>query len=84
MKRESDPKDLTVFRSDRYFVVDGKWFFTTREGRNEGPFATADEARQRTQTVSDGQRHQAARQRAVGYARCFELRLATRDAIRHP
>jgi hypothetical protein len=46
MKRESDPKDLTVFRSDRYFVVDGKWFFTTREGRNEGPFATAEKARQ--------------------------------------
>jgi Domain of unknown function (DUF6316) len=45
MKRESDTKELNVFRSDRYFVVDGKWFFTTREGANEGPFATADEAR---------------------------------------
>jgi len=47
MKRESDPKELNVFRSDRYFVVDGKWYFTTREGTNEGPFASADEARSR-------------------------------------
>jgi len=44
MKRSSDPKDLTRFRSDRYFVVDGKWYFTTREGSNEGPFASAEEA----------------------------------------
>ncbi len=45
MKRESDPKDLNVFRSDRYFVVDGKWYFTTREGGNEGPFASAEKAK---------------------------------------
>jgi hypothetical protein len=45
MKRESDPKELTVFRSDRYFVVDGKWYFTTREGTNEGPFKRADDAK---------------------------------------
>ena len=38
MKRSSDPKELNRFRSDRYFVVDGKWYFTTREGSNEGPF----------------------------------------------
>jgi hypothetical protein len=47
MKRDSDPKELNVFRSDRYFVVDAKWYFTTREGTNEGPFASADEARSR-------------------------------------
>lgn len=45
MKRESDPKEISVFRSDRFFVVDGKWFFTTREGGNEGPFPNPDEAR---------------------------------------
>jgi hypothetical protein len=45
MKRESDPNELRVFRSDRFFVVDGKYYFTTREGTNEGPFASADEAR---------------------------------------
>ena len=45
MKRTSDPKDLNKFRSDRYFLVDGKWYFTTREGTNEGPFVSADDAR---------------------------------------
>jgi Domain of unknown function (DUF6316) len=44
MKRTSDPKDLNRFRSDRFFVVDGKWYFTTREGSNEGPFASSEEA----------------------------------------
>jgi len=45
MKRASDPKEFNVFRSDRYFLVDGKWYFTTREGSNEGPFESADQAR---------------------------------------
>mgnify|MGYP001283776658 CR=1 FL=1 len=44
MKRRSDPKDMTVFRTDRYFLSDGKWFFTTREGTNHGPFDTREEA----------------------------------------
>ena len=45
MKRSSDPKELNRFRSDRYFVVDGKWYFTTREGSNEGPFLSSDDAK---------------------------------------
>ncbi len=44
MKRSDDPKETTRFRSDRYFVVDKKWYFTTREGTNEGPFDTAEAA----------------------------------------
>lgn len=44
MKRKSDEKDMTVFRTDRYFLSDGKWFFTTREGTNHGPFDTRDDA----------------------------------------
>ncbi len=44
MKRFDDEKELTRFRSDRYFVVDKKWYFTTREGTNEGPFNSADDA----------------------------------------
>jgi hypothetical protein len=44
MKRKSDDKDVTVFRTDRYFLSDGKWFFTTREGTNHGPFDTHDDA----------------------------------------
>ena len=44
MKRKSDDKDVTVFRTDRYFRSDGKWFFSTREGSNFGPFDTRDQA----------------------------------------
>lgn len=46
MKRADDPNETTRFRSDRYFVVDKKWYFTTREGTNEGPFDSAEAARQ--------------------------------------
>ena len=28
------------FRSGRFFSVNGNWYFATREGLNEGPFAT--------------------------------------------
>lgn len=28
------------FRSDRFFTVDGQWYFTTRENRDVGPFET--------------------------------------------
>jgi len=54
MKRKSDEKDLTVFRTDRYFLSDGKWFFTTREGANVGPFDTREDAeRALTQLLLD-------------------------------
>ncbi len=32
------------FRSSRYFSVGGKWYFTTREGFDSGPFATRERA----------------------------------------
>ncbi len=32
------------FRSSRYFCVGGKWYFTTREGFDGGPFATRERA----------------------------------------
>jgi hypothetical protein len=44
MKRKSDEKDVTVFRTDRFFLSDGKWFFTTREGANLGPYDTREDA----------------------------------------
>jgi hypothetical protein len=54
MKRKSDEKDMTVFRTDRYFLSDGKWFFTTREGTNVGPFDTREDAeRALTQLLLD-------------------------------
>ncbi|MEX2476078.1 DUF6316 family protein [Marinobacter sp.] len=32
------------FRSSRYFCVGSKWYFTTREGFDSGPFATRERA----------------------------------------
>jgi len=32
------------FRSGRFFSVEGKWFFTTREGVDHGPFGSKEEA----------------------------------------
>ena len=32
------------FRSSRFFCVGGKWYFTTREGFDSGPFASRDRA----------------------------------------
>ncbi|SFR86159.1 hypothetical protein SAMN05216203_3540 [Marinobacter daqiaonensis] len=34
----------TPFRSSRFFCVGGKWYFTTREGFDSGPFATRERA----------------------------------------
>ena len=33
----------SFFRSDRFFIMNGEWFFTTREGE-QGPFRTRKEA----------------------------------------
>ena len=32
------------FRSDRFFQVDGAWFFSTREGIDIGPYSTKEDA----------------------------------------
>lgn len=32
------------FRSSRFFCVGGKWYFTTREGFDSGPFASRSRA----------------------------------------
>lgn len=32
------------FRTGRFFTVDSKWFFTTREGNNHGPYNSKDDA----------------------------------------
>ncbi|KEF30264.1 hypothetical protein D777_03440 [Marinobacter nitratireducens] len=36
--------DQSWFRSDRFSVVNGQWFFQTREGSMEGPFDSIHEA----------------------------------------
>ncbi len=32
------------FRSDRMFFADNKWYFSTREGEERGPYDTKEEA----------------------------------------
>jgi hypothetical protein len=32
------------FRSDRFIIIDHKWYFTTRENRDVGPFKSRDDA----------------------------------------
>ena len=36
MDRSGDNKNF--FKSDRTFLVNGEWFFSTREGETQGPF----------------------------------------------
>jgi hypothetical protein len=43
MKRQDDKDDRTYFRSDRIFYINGKWYFSSREGEI-GPYATREEA----------------------------------------
>jgi len=45
-KRSNDPNASTHFRSERISVVNGQFFFTTREGTLEGPFFSRDDAQQ--------------------------------------
>ena len=44
MMRKTDERERTVFRTDRFFMSDGTWFFTTREGGNLGPFKSHEAA----------------------------------------
>ena len=44
MKRSSDDEDKTYVRSERVFFGEGQYYFATREGVDQGPFATRDDA----------------------------------------
>lgn len=43
-RRENDPPIHVPFRSSRFFCVGSKWYFTTREGFDSGPYATRQRA----------------------------------------
>lgn len=43
-KRAQDPAPTTIFRSDRICRVNGEFYFNTREGTQEGPFANREAA----------------------------------------
>jgi hypothetical protein len=42
--RDQDMENRTFFRSDRMVLQNGQWYFTTREGVLQGPFADKAEA----------------------------------------
>lgn len=42
-KREGEGGPVP-FRSSRYFCVGNRWYFTTREGFDSGPYASRDRA----------------------------------------
>ena len=44
MNFRSKEKDKVWYRTDRIFSIGAKWYFTTREGNNVGPFASKNEA----------------------------------------
>lgn len=49
-KREQDPETTSAqFRSDRVSVVNGLYFFSTRENTLEGPFYNKQDAERETE-----------------------------------
>ena len=46
VRKDSD-RQPNYFRSNRFECVDGQWYFSTREGTQEGPFADLAEAKNR-------------------------------------
>lgn len=44
MTARSGENDKTWFRTDRIQLVNGSWFFMTRENTQEGPFGSRHEA----------------------------------------
>ena len=43
-QRRTDSEPTRHFRSDRFFIVSGSWYFTTRESEDFGPFDNREEA----------------------------------------
>ncbi|HLV76885.1 MAG TPA: DUF6316 family protein [Marinobacter sp.] len=43
-QRRTGEQGPAPFRSSRFFCVGNKWYFTTREGFDSGPFATRERA----------------------------------------
>lgn len=43
-QRRTGEEGPVPFRSSRFFCVGSKWYFTTREGFDSGPFASRERA----------------------------------------
>jgi hypothetical protein len=48
-KREQDPAPTVHYRSNRVSLVNGLYFFSTRENTLEGPFPSKEEAARETE-----------------------------------
>lgn len=58
-KRTQDADPATHFRAERFSLVNGQFYFSTRENTLEGPFATRDDAeREMAAYVERAQRQQ--------------------------
>ena len=44
MNRKTDTDGKTRFRSERFFLSQGQWYCTTREGKMLGPYPSRDGA----------------------------------------
>lgn len=53
--RTTDTRPVSCFRSDRFFLVAGQWYFTTREGEDFGPFGSREDAEKRLARYLDTQ-----------------------------
>ncbi len=42
--RSTDLQQGSYFRTERFFCVNQQWFFSTREGRDCGPYSSRDRA----------------------------------------
>lgn len=38
--RKGETQEKVWYRSERYFTVDGSWYFSTREGVDVGPYSS--------------------------------------------
>jgi len=45
MAHRAHEEDKTRFRTDRFYTINNKWYFASRENDNIGPFSNLSEAR---------------------------------------
>jgi hypothetical protein len=56
MARAGESSEASFFRSDRFFMSNGQWFFATREGVNFGPYTVRYEGEKALLRYIDTQR----------------------------
>lgn len=72
MYRFEDKSEQMPTRTERFYEVNGEWFFAVRKGPDRGPFASKEEARAALRTYIVEQL--AEEKRAGSGGRCFSGR----------